>query len=283
MPHPSSSSAYGIWSLNEVRDAVRGDNWPGLYAAFAFDLDSVGTSTGNFNGLGTNVAGIFFGNVGTEVYTVDRATDYIYQATLTTPYDITTASNTTSLNMASIDTAPTGIWLKEDGLTAYVCGYTNDNVYQFSLSTAWDISSASLLYTKDISADVQAPFGLFFKPDGTEFYIPNNDTDSIHQYSLSSAWDVTSASHTRSVSAGTTVPTGVWFHPLGTRMFIADDVNDRIRQYELSTAWDISTAVFAKFFSDPNSNTGSVAFTPNGQKMFITGRSNGYIYEYPLS
>jgi len=29
MPHPSTSSAYGIWSLNEIRDAVRGDNWPG--------------------------------------------------------------------------------------------------------------------------------------------------------------------------------------------------------------------------------------------------------------
>jgi len=28
MPHPSTSSAYGIWSLNEVRDAERGDNWP---------------------------------------------------------------------------------------------------------------------------------------------------------------------------------------------------------------------------------------------------------------
>jgi len=28
MPHPTSDSAYGIWSLNEVRDAVRGDNWP---------------------------------------------------------------------------------------------------------------------------------------------------------------------------------------------------------------------------------------------------------------
>jgi len=30
MPHPSTSSAYGIWSLNEVRDAVRGDNWPAI-------------------------------------------------------------------------------------------------------------------------------------------------------------------------------------------------------------------------------------------------------------
>jgi len=29
MPHPTSDSAYGIWSLNEIRDAVRGDNWPG--------------------------------------------------------------------------------------------------------------------------------------------------------------------------------------------------------------------------------------------------------------
>jgi len=30
MPHPTSDSAYGIWSLNEVRDAVRGDNWPSV-------------------------------------------------------------------------------------------------------------------------------------------------------------------------------------------------------------------------------------------------------------
>lgn len=28
MPHPSRASAYGIWSLNEIRDAVRGDKWP---------------------------------------------------------------------------------------------------------------------------------------------------------------------------------------------------------------------------------------------------------------
>ena len=28
MPHPSTSSAYGIWGLNEIRDAVRGENWP---------------------------------------------------------------------------------------------------------------------------------------------------------------------------------------------------------------------------------------------------------------
>ena len=30
MSHPSSSSAYGIWSLNEIRDAERVDNWPEL-------------------------------------------------------------------------------------------------------------------------------------------------------------------------------------------------------------------------------------------------------------
>ena len=27
---PSDSSAYGIWSLSDQRDAVRGDNWPSL-------------------------------------------------------------------------------------------------------------------------------------------------------------------------------------------------------------------------------------------------------------
>jgi len=40
MAHPTTSSAYGIWSLNEVRDAVRGDNWPEL----PFTITSLGTT-----------------------------------------------------------------------------------------------------------------------------------------------------------------------------------------------------------------------------------------------
>jgi len=47
MPHPTSDSAYGIWSLNEVRDAVRGENWPGPRGPFigADTLVSSGSDT----------------------------------------------------------------------------------------------------------------------------------------------------------------------------------------------------------------------------------------------
>ena len=52
MPHPSTSSAYGIWSLNEVRDAERGDNWPSVPITFTYtaaNLDS-GTADNAFDG-----------------------------------------------------------------------------------------------------------------------------------------------------------------------------------------------------------------------------------------
>ena len=37
MPHPTSVSAYGIWSLNEIRDAVRGNNWPEVFVGIPFE------------------------------------------------------------------------------------------------------------------------------------------------------------------------------------------------------------------------------------------------------
>lgn len=34
MPHPNESSQYGIWSLNDVRNFIRGSNWPGAFGPF---------------------------------------------------------------------------------------------------------------------------------------------------------------------------------------------------------------------------------------------------------
>jgi len=39
MPHPSTSSAYGIWSLNEIRDAVRGENWPSAFSLYPLTIN----------------------------------------------------------------------------------------------------------------------------------------------------------------------------------------------------------------------------------------------------
>jgi 6-phosphogluconolactonase (cycloisomerase 2 family) len=121
-------------------------------------------------------------------------------------------------------------------------------VFQYSLSSAWDLSTAS--YDSvffDTASQELAPFGLFFKPDGTKMYIAGSNSDSVFQYSLSSAWDLSTATYDSvsfSAASQDTAVTGVTFTSDGTKMFITGSANDSIFQYSLSTPWNVSTATY---------------------------------------
>ena len=77
MPHPSTSSAYGIWSLNEVRDAERGDNWPKVIPpTLVSDIFSTDLYTGNSAGGSAQTlnTGIDLQNEGGLVWIKSRTT-----------------------------------------------------------------------------------------------------------------------------------------------------------------------------------------------------------------
>ena len=57
MPHPTSDSAYGIWSLNEVRDAERGENWPSIPVLLEYLVIAGGGAGGAENDSGGGGAG----------------------------------------------------------------------------------------------------------------------------------------------------------------------------------------------------------------------------------
>ena len=65
--------------------------------------------------------------------------------------------------------------------------------------------------------------GLFFKSDGTKMYVVEANQDSVFQYSLSTTWDVSTASYD-SVSFGVTSqdtsPGDLTFSSDGTKMYI---------------------------------------------------------------
>jgi hypothetical protein len=53
----------------------------------------------------------------------------------------------------------------------YVIGSSGDDVNEYDLSTAWDISTASYLQNFSVGAQETTPSGIFFKPDGTKMYV----------------------------------------------------------------------------------------------------------------
>jgi hypothetical protein len=82
----------------------------------------------------------------------------------------------------------------------YVIGLSGDDVNEYDLSTAWDVSTASYLQNFSVSAQESAPYGVFFKPDGLKMYIIGFLGDDVNEYDLSTAWDVSTASYLQNFS-----------------------------------------------------------------------------------
>ena len=93
-----------------------------------------------------------------------------------------------SLSVSGQEGSPTGLAFSADGTKAYIIGTVFDTIYQYTLSTAWDISTGSYA-SKSLSVSGQdsSVMGLAFSADGTKVYIVGTVSDTIYQYTLSGA------------------------------------------------------------------------------------------------
>jgi hypothetical protein len=230
--------------------------------------------------------GIFFNSDGNKMYFVGTSSNKVHQYSLSTNWNISTASFIRSFDPTSKESSPRDVFFKSDGSEMYIIGTTSDSIHQYSLSTDWDISTASFTRSFDVSGKEINPQGLFFKNDGSEMYIIGIDSDSIHQYSLSTAWNISTASFTRSfdVSGKETNPTNVFFKSDGSEMYIIGIDSDSIHQYSLSTDWNISTASFTRSFdvSGKDNVPLGLFFKSDGSEMYFTGSNTESIHQYSI-
>ncbi|MBF0453623.1 MAG: beta-propeller fold lactonase family protein [Magnetococcales bacterium] len=234
----------------------------------------------------TNCSGFFIGSDGTKLYVADADAGNVYQYTLSTAWDVSTASyDSKSYSVSTQETTPRGVFFKDDGTKMYVIGTLNDSVYQYTLSTAWDVSTASYdSKSYSVSTQETTPYNIYIKSDGTKFYVVGNGTDSVYQYSLSTAWDISTASYdskSKSIATEDSVPTGIFFKSDGTKMFIGGLTGDSVIQYTLSTAWDVSTASYdSKELSTPL-NPYHVFFKADGSSLYVVSVEN-YVHQFDI-
>lgn len=239
----------------------------------------------------TNPLGLFFKDDGTKMYIVGTVNDTVYEYTLSTAWDVSTASYVQGFSVNAQEAGPTAVFFKSDGTAMYVLGDSGNDVNQYSLSTAWDVSTASYVQDFSVIAQDASPNGLFFKDDGTEMYIIGDNANAVFKYSLSTAWDISTASFIYpsndyfSVSAEETSPSGLFFKSDGTKMYVLGSSGDDVNEYTLSTAWQISTASYVQSFSVAAQETSPTGlfFKPDGTKMYVCGQSGDSIDEYDLS
>jgi len=278
-----TSEGYSSWAF-EIEPTVTpaAPSWTDPDLANA-SYDSVSFSVGDCLGMD-------FSEDGSNLY-VNNLTfpgGDITQYSLSTPWDISTASSTgNSLDTDAQEDVPYGIKFSPDGTKLLVAGDLTDSIYEYTLSTAWDISTATYSNNSlSVSAQETSVDDLAFNSDGSKLFVLGSSSDSVLQYSLASNYSLASASYDAvsfSVSAQTNSPAGLFFSPNGDKLFVTSNNPDSVFQYSLSSSFDLSTASYDSVSFSIGSQTNSnqkVRFKSDGSKMYISDNTTDTIYQY---
>ena len=173
---------------------------------------------------------LFFKPDGTKMYVCGSSSDSVHEYNLSIPWNVSSSVFSQSFSVASQDNFPTGISFKYDGTKMYVVGNRDDDINEYNLSTAWDISTSSYSQNFSVANQETIPRALSFDTTGTRMYVTGTAGDDINQYSLSTAWDVTSASFLQlfNHAHSETTPSGMFFKPDGRKLFTLGSQRDKV-------------------------------------------------------
>ena len=141
-----------------------------------------------------NATDLAFNNDGTKMFVVGDAGNDINEYTLTTGFDVSTASFVDSFSVATQEAFPGGVAFNNDGTKMFVVGTAGDDVNEYTLTTGFDVSTAAFLDSFSVATQDILPTGITFNNDGTKMFVVGNDGDDINEYTLSCPFKVTASS-----------------------------------------------------------------------------------------
>jgi hypothetical protein len=229
-----------------------------------------------------------FKDDGTKMYMLGQNSDEIHQYSLSTAWDLSTASyDSVTFDVSTQTGFAAEFWWSTDGDYFYVVDIIGSAViFQYNLTTAWDLSTASYANKSFDPSEEATPIIIGFKSDGTKVYIGGNVNDTLYQYSLSTAWDISTASYdSKSLDYSSQLGNsqGLFISPNGDKVWIVGAYNENtVYEYGLTTPWDMSTGSYSsisKTLSQDN-NIQSLFFKSDGSKLYAMGGQNDTIFQY---
>ena len=231
--------------------------------------------------------GVVFNPDGTKMFISGMSQNKVMEFDLTTGFDVSTATiNSNECSHLGKDGNVVDLRLNSNGTKLFLVGYDNKIILEYSLSTAYNVSTCSYENTF-FSGDGLKPRSMAFNTNGTKLFIYDQNGDySVKQYSLNSAYDLTNATLVKEYT-GTASKTlkdiesfaqGMAFSADGTKMYLTGDKEDKVHEFNLRTPFDLSNVTkVAGSYSVAGEITkmSGIAFSADGLKMFITDFSNG--------
>ena len=127
------------------------------------------------------------------LHSLSVASRWQYRHGRSTAWDVSTGTTNTAgqnsivtLDVSSEDTSPSGIAFNSNGTKLYVLGRINDDVFQYGLTTAYDLSTASydnISYSPPSSANDNNWYGIAFNPTYTKMFLTGRTEDKVQQFS----------------------------------------------------------------------------------------------------
>ena len=231
----------------------------------AYDLSTASYANKSYS-FANGESGFVITPDGSTLYISANTGDAVYRYTFGTAFDVSTLGSGTSMfSTSSVDTQPDKCKFNSNGTKFFLLGRNNKRIYEYAVSTAYDLSSAS--YSNNsllLSGQAAAPLGFNFNSDGTKLFVSDNTTDTIFQYDLSTAYDITSASYSNisfSVAGQDATPSGIDFNSTGSKLFILGNSSNTVYQYNTETSLTPAQSYFVQ-------NDGTLSETADDPSVF---------------
>lgn len=176
-----------------------------------------------------------------------------------------------------------------DGTKLIAYDDSGPRLYEYSLSTAFDLNTISYSGRSAFVSDIQGNSieGFEISSDGLKAYVldafTSSDIDYVREYDLASAFNLSSLTYVQRYNVSREQPRYIRLSPDGTKMYVADYSED-IEQYTLNTPYSLSSVSLngrVDFTSEVGLNMSGFTFSDAGAKLYVTG-TNG-VFRYSLS
>jgi len=222
-------------------------------------------------------------------------------AAVAAKYDFANLNFDAQIDISSTVGVPQDLMIGDGDTKLYFA--ENEIIYQYSMSSANDLTSLSY---DSVSYDVsgsQNNRGHYFNRDGSEFYTSSVNSDRVDTFTVATDWSLSSV--TAEFTGGrlelgddfpNISPQGITFSHDGTNLYVAiggsGNNSDEIAHYTLSTGWQLTTATFQDTLdvsaqTVPGGQTygdiHGIEINDDGTKLLVVGLISDTIFEYEMS
>lgn len=212
---------------------------------------------------------------------------------LTTPFNITTASGTLDSYDPTNTITASDFFFSSDGLKLFMLN-TAESVEEYALAAPYVISGATFTASVDISTIVTVANSFTFSSEGENLLVLDSSTARVHQYALSTAWDLSTLTYTAKSgyvgSQDTSTVTAVsWskayqieINPAFSELYVSTEdyrsqtpqggaKNFRIHTFRMQTVGDVGTIKYVPRSMGAESYPFTI--TENGRSVITTNRT----------